>query len=109
MEEQYIVTNADGDKYYYKDKSKTILHRIDGPAVEYAKGPKTWYVNGKQHRLDGPAVEWVNGDKAWFVNGKLHRLDGPAYEYTNGNRSWYVNGVFIMSVDNKGRLIDRMK
>jgi hypothetical protein len=86
MEEQYIVTNADGDKFYYKDKSKTILHRIDGPAFEHTDGNEAWYVNGKRHRLDGPAIEYVEGSK-----------------------SWYVNGVFIMMVDKEGRLIDRMR
>ena len=24
-----------GDKFYYKDKARTILHRMDGPAIEY--------------------------------------------------------------------------
>jgi hypothetical protein len=86
MQEQYVETLKDGAKHYYKDKAKTM-----------------------RHRLDGPAIEWADGDKSWYVNGKRHRLDGPAVEYTNGNRSWYVNGVFIMSVDNKGRLIDKMK
>ena len=30
-------------------------------------------VKGKLHRLDGPACEWANGTKEWWVNGKLHR------------------------------------
>jgi len=109
MEEQYIVTNADGDKYYYKDKAKTILHREDGPAIEYINGNKSWWLDGKLHRLDGPAVEYANGDKAWFVNGKQHRLDGPAFEHADGSKSWYVNGVYIMSVDRSGQLIKRMR
>jgi len=86
MPEQYIKTSEDGDKFYYKDKAKTILHREDGPAVE-----------------------WADGDKVWFVNGKQHRLDGPAIELNDGYKSWVVDDVFIMSVDNKGRLIDKMK
>ena len=85
MEEQYI-TNTGGDKFYYKDKAKTILHR-----------------------LDGPASEWANGNKAWYVNGKRHREDGPAVEYADGDRSWYVNGIFIISVDEEGTVIDRMR
>jgi hypothetical protein len=84
MEKQYITTLA-GNKYYYKDKAKTILHRTDGPAIERTSGDKEWYVNGKLHRLDDPAIEWANGDK-----------------------EWYVNGVFIMSVDNSGQLVERM-
>jgi hypothetical protein len=28
-----------------------------------------WYLDGKIHRTDGPAVEWADGDKSWFLNG----------------------------------------
>ena len=85
MEKQYI-TSTNGDKRYYKDEAKTILHRLDGPAIEFTNGGKTWYVNGKLHRLDGPAVEWTNGYKAWFVNG-----------------------VFIMKVDKEGTVLRKME
>jgi hypothetical protein len=27
---------------------------------------------GLLHRLDGPAVEWNNGDKWWCLNGNFH-------------------------------------
>jgi len=86
MEEQYIETLKSGTKRYYKDKAKTILHRLDGPAIERADGYKVWYVNGKRHRLDGPAVE-----------------------YADGYKGWYVNSVFIMSVDSSDRLFDKME
>lgn len=36
----------------------------------YNSGDKYWYLNGKLHRLDGPAVEFANGDKHWYLNGK---------------------------------------
>jgi len=75
---------------YYNDQFQ--LHRLDGPAVDYANGTKAWWKNGKLHRLDGPAVERANGTKAWWKNGKLHRLDGPAIERSNGDKSWYING-----------------
>ena len=39
------------DKYkticWYNDKEK--LHRLDGPAIEYANGDKSWYMNGKPY------------------------------------------------------------
>ncbi len=76
----------DGSKYYYKDKAKTILHREDGPAVEHVNGSKTWYVNGNLHRLDGPAVEWAGRSKEWFVDD-----------------------VFIMTLDSKGKITNRMR
>ena len=47
MTPQYIRINEFGTKRYYKDKAMTILHREDGPAVEYADGDKSWYLNGE--------------------------------------------------------------
>ena len=73
------------------------LHRLDGPAIEYANGNKEWFQNGKRHRLDGPAIEFcpgayfVDGHKEWYQNGKCHRLNGPAIEYANGDKYWYQN------------------
>jgi len=26
-------------------------------------------LNGKLHREDGPAIEFANGDKSWYLNG----------------------------------------
>ena len=26
--------------------------------------------DGQLHREDGPAVEWANGDKSWYLNGQ---------------------------------------
>ena len=92
MREQFIHIDEDGDKYYYSDKEMTVLHREDGPAIEYTDGSKSWYIDGKCHREDGPAIEWVSGTKEWCVDGKRHREDGPAIEYTNGGKSWYIDG-----------------
>ena len=68
------------------------LHRLDGPAIEWANGDKMWWINGKLHRLDGPAIEWANGDKFWCINGQRHNLDGPAIELADGTKSWYIEG-----------------
>ena len=51
--------------------------------------------NGKLHRVDGPAVEWANGTREWWLNGRLHRIDGPAIEVANGDCEWWVEGKFI--------------
>ena len=69
-----------------------VLHRLDGPAIEYSSGAEEWWQNGKRHRIDGPAVEWRDSAKEWFQNGKLHRLDGPAIEGADGRKLWYQNG-----------------
>jgi hypothetical protein len=91
MTPQYIKIDECGTKYYYKDKEMTISHREDGPAIEYADGYKSWYLNGNLHREDGPAIEWSSGGKSWYLNGNLHREDGPAVEYVDGAKSWWLN------------------
>ena len=91
-EELYVYVVSNNSKYYYKDKAKTIRHRLDGPAVEGIDGYKAWYVDGNSHRLDGPAYEYASGYKAWFVDGKRHRSDGPAVEDAYGREEWWVNG-----------------
>jgi len=91
------LSNTDGAVFYYKNG---LLHREDGPAIEYPNGGKSWYKNGKLHREDGPAEEY-DLHRAWYKNGKLHREDGPAViKYANdddGNieeiyQAWWFNG-----------------
>lgn len=43
------------------------------------------------HRTNGPAVEFVDGIKEWWQNGQLHRLDGPAVERPDGHKEWWIN------------------
>lgn len=66
----YIRIDESGNKYYYSDRKMTILHRLDGPAIEYATGTKAWCKNGVFHRMFGPAVESANGIKEWWISGK---------------------------------------
>jgi hypothetical protein len=93
MTPQCIEIDEIGSMFYFKDKEMKILHREDGPAVEYADGDKAWYLNGEIHREDGPAVEYADGSKFWYLNGVRHREDGPAIEWSNGSKSWYLNDV----------------
>lgn len=90
--ELVIEVNKEGT-VFYKHPLTGKLHRLDGPAVEYADGDKAWYSNGWIHREDGPALEYADGDKEWWVNGKRHRLDGPAVEWHCGTKMWFLNGV----------------
>ena len=65
----------------------------------YDTGDKHWYLNGLLHREDGPAVEWPDGEKFWYLNdrwvteeehknltskatceGKVVEIDGVKYE-----------------------------
>jgi len=56
--------------FYYKDKSFTIPHRVDGPAMVWDDGRKRWFQNGKIHRMDGPAIEWKNKHNEWWIDGE---------------------------------------
>ena len=47
MTTQYII-NEKFRVFYYRDREMTILHREDGPAIEYSNGCKSWYLNGKE-------------------------------------------------------------
>lgn len=82
------VKKCQGRTEWYLDD---VLHREDGPAIEFENGCEKWFQHGVLHRKDGPAVI-ESTMKCWFVNGFLHRDDGPAYVDTN-IRSWYRHGV----------------
>lgn len=70
-----------------------VLHRADGPAIEYPDGTKKWFCHGVLHRMEGPAAEYNNGERAWYRNGVPHRVDGPALE-GHESRVWYQDGKF---------------
>jgi hypothetical protein len=70
MQEYTVRIDSRGNRYWYKPGTR-VLHRLDGPAVEYADGTREWWVNGKPHRLDGPAVEYPDGGtRAWYIEGE---------------------------------------
>jgi hypothetical protein len=66
-DESYLETDRYGTKFW-KNK-KRLLHRLDGPAIEWPNGYKEWCKNGVLHRLDGTAIEWRDGCKDWWKNG----------------------------------------
>jgi len=84
---EYEVREYEDSTEWYLDG---LLHRHDGPAIEYKNGDKEWYKRGKLHRDDGPAYEHSLKEK-WFCNGVLHRVDGPAYR-DHMRDTWYFNG-----------------
>jgi hypothetical protein len=57
------------DFIYFCIKGTDLLHREDGPAVEWKNGMKEWWINGKRHRDDGPAVTSSNGAIFRYFNG----------------------------------------
>ena len=68
-----------------------IPKKFIGIAI-WPNGYKAWLVEGKLHRLDGPACEYANGSKYWCIEGKYHRKDGPACEWADGSKEWYIEG-----------------
>ena len=89
----YIVTDAYGDKFYYKNTENTILHREDGPAIiRFGSGAREWWKDGKLHREDGPAVERQDGGEEWYINHKRHRDGGPAFYLPGVAEYWYRHG-----------------
>ena len=68
---------------------------MNNPEID-GDGNKFWRNSqGLLHREDGPAVEWHDGNKSWFINGQYHREDGPAHTWNNGGQSWWINGKQI--------------
>ena len=92
MKKYYVDVDSKGTVFWYVNAERTILHREDGPAIEYANGTKAWFIDNERRRDDGPAIEWASGSKEWYTDGKLHREDGPAIERANGTRMWCING-----------------
>ena len=65
----YVTVDEESTTRWYKDAKCKILHRENGPAIEYVDGAKSWYQNGQHHRDNGPAFEFANGEKRWYLNG----------------------------------------
>ena len=43
---------------------------IEYKVVVDDRGTKSWFLNDVLHREDGPAIEYYNGDKYWYLNGE---------------------------------------
>jgi hypothetical protein len=69
---KYRIVCLRGAREYYNHAGK--LHRVEGPAVEYANGDMSWWLNGCRHRIGGPAIEW-DGNKRWFLHGVEYTED----------------------------------
>jgi hypothetical protein len=74
IEVDKVVTINAGIHYYIKGTD--LLHKEDGPAVQWEHGMKEWWINGKRHRGDGPAIEFPNGDEMWALEGRYYSKEG---------------------------------
>ena len=80
------------------------------PRVEYGNRIEWRNEEGEIHRLDGPAIEWADGTKEWWAHGKYHRLDGPAVERADGTKEWWVSGRCIaLGILTKRDIIDSLQ
>ena len=91
IKKYYVTVDDEGTTRWYKDAKCKILHRENGPAIEWLNGDIEWWQNDQLHRIDGPAIECADGTKRWYQRSQRHRTDGPAVEYTNGYLEWWLN------------------
>ena len=70
VKKYYVTVDVFGTTRWYKDAKCKILHRENGPAIEWRDGDKRWYQRGQRHRIDGPAVVYADGSKVWCINDK---------------------------------------
>jgi hypothetical protein len=63
----FVMGDGDVQEYYQHDR----LHRVNGPAV-IGNGRKEWWFNGLLHREDGPAIEYDNGRVKYWIHGVPH-------------------------------------
>ena len=89
-----LVIDGYGNKKLYNEVGQ--LHRIDGPAVEWAGGSKEWFQYGQHHRIDGPAVEHHDGEKRWYLNGK--KLSFEEWLFTTQAPSYLKNNLLMKKV-----------
>ena len=68
---KYIVQVDEYETVFWLDyNNPDKLHRLDGlPAIEYVNGYKSYWENGNRHRIDGPAIEWADGDCSYYIEG----------------------------------------
>ena len=43
----------------------------DGVSILFPDNTIEYWKNNKLHRLDGPAIEWKNGYRSFYIKGKL--------------------------------------
>ncbi len=94
-----------GSKIEWREKLKDgseVLHRLDGPAIEWDNNQKQeywyndqrqeWWYMGKRHREGGPALIFP-GREEWYFDGLYHREGGPAVIHEDGYRCWCYKGL----------------
>lgn len=88
-----LISNCDlSEEAIVLFNDNKAIHNDNGPACQTTTS-KYWRINGVLHREDGPAIQYSGGSELWYLNGKLHREDGPALTTPGGEDQWWANGV----------------
>lgn len=74
MKPQYIEIDEDGNKFYLSDKEMTILHRENGPAIEWDDGDKEWYLNDIKYSEED-FNEKIKNSKKIVINGSEFTIE----------------------------------
>lgn len=70
-----------------------LLHNQNGPAVISEDGKHfQYYYKGLLHREDGPAVDFPNHKQYW-IHGKLHNQNGPAIIHNFKIEKYFYHGL----------------
>ena len=79
MDDNYVYakTTPLGNKVYYDKDGE--LHRLDGPAIEYANGNKRWYWHGKWHCETGPALDDADYQAYYYHNKRYYPKDNEEW------------------------------
>ena len=78
-----------GSKRWYNDQGQ--FHRTDGPALIYADGYQSYWINGERHRIDGPAVIHPDGyPEYWIYGNKLTEEEYYDIIQSEEHLNWYL-------------------
>ena len=90
--------SADGKDRHITDDALAELLTL---AREVDEDGITRYRNsaGEIHRVHGPAVTWADGGESWYLNGALHRSDGPSIVWPNGAQVWHWYGQQMLHAE----------
>ena len=95
-----FVLDDDGYHLYLNECGVNSYH--DLPAIIYAAGSISWYLDNQMHREnDLPAfIDEVHGILTWVKHGKIHRDNGPAHILDNGEgreEEFWIDGKMVTS------------
>jgi len=69
------------------------LHRLNGPAVEYASGKKYWWINDKQYCTEEEYNKKIQELNKSSCEGKVVEIDGKKYKLVEVSKVTTSNRV----------------